>query len=123
MNQTGGRISVQGDHPSLNRCNAMFLRRPGVAKKFKAEVLAEAKVGWLGPDHSFILLSSSEVQGEFPGNFLLLLLINANCLSTLAWSQVCDLALLTVNDDSFWNEGELRALEFVEVPELQVCPA
>ena len=42
-------------------------------------------------------------------------------ISPLALSQVCDLALLTVNDDSFWNEGELRALEFVDVPELQVC--
>jgi hypothetical protein len=33
--------------------------------------------------------------------------------------QVCDLALLTVRDDAFWGE-EMRALEFVDVPELQV---
>ncbi len=34
-------------------------------------------------------------------------------------AQVCDLALLTVRDDAFWA-AELRGLEFVDVPELQV---
>ena len=35
-------------------------------------------------------------------------------------SQVCDLALLTVTDDSFWDQSDMKALEFVDVPELQV---
>lgn len=33
--------------------------------------------------------------------------------------QMCDLALLTVRDASFWD-SEMRELEFVDVPELQV---
>lgn len=46
--------------------------------------------------------------------------------------QMCDLALMTVDDDAFWlgpgansngagaGPGPLRALNFVDVPELQV---
>lgn len=43
--------------------------------------------------------------------------------------QMCDLALLTVEDDAFWlgpgggsgaGPGPLRPLNFVDVPELQV---
>jgi hypothetical protein len=33
--------------------------------------------------------------------------------------QVCDLALLTVRDDTFWSP-DLRPLSFVDEPELQV---
>ena len=54
----GGRI-VQCDQPLLNRRTAVYLRRPGVAKKFKAEVLAEAKVREGGPALGFVLQKSS----------------------------------------------------------------
>lgn len=33
---------------------------------------------------------------------------------------ICDLALLTVDEDEFWSE-DLMSLQFVDVPELQVC--
>lgn len=33
--------------------------------------------------------------------------------------RICDLALLTVDDDGFW-EDDLQPLQFVDVPELQV---
>ena len=32
---------------------------------------------------------------------------------------ICDLALLTVDEDEFWSE-DLMSLQFVDVPELQV---
>lgn len=54
---------------------SVFVRRPGTAKKFKAEILVDGKV--------------------------------------------CDLALLTVQDEHFWSGSDLRPLEFVSVPELQ----
>ena len=59
----------------VSNATAVYVRRPGVAKKYKAEIVCEGKV--------------------------------------------CDLALLTVNDDTFWS-ADLRGLEFEEVPELQV---
>jgi hypothetical protein len=37
----------------------------------------------------------------------------------LCEGKVCDLALLTVDDDGFWS-SELREIEFVDVPNLQV---
>eukprot|EP00386_Alphamonas_edax_P006293 GDKI01020425.1.p1 GENE.GDKI01020425.1~~GDKI01020425.1.p1 ORF type:complete len:548 (+),score=159.47 GDKI01020425.1:159-1802(+) len=58
----------------ISCATAVYVRRPGNAKKFKAEVVCEGKV--------------------------------------------CDLALLTVHDDKFW-QGEIKALTFSEVPELQ----
>jgi len=61
----------------VSNATAVYVRRPGMARKFKAEVVAEGKV--------------------------------------------CDLALLTVRDPGFW-EG-LRALTFVDVPELQASIA
>ncbi|GAX78449.1 hypothetical protein CEUSTIGMA_g5889.t1 [Chlamydomonas eustigma] len=67
------RMILTNSHVVSN-ATAVYVRRPGMAKKFKAEILAEAKV--------------------------------------------CDLALLTVNDDSFWD-ADMKALEFVDVPELQ----
>ena len=33
---------------------------------------------------------------------------------------ICDLALLTVDEDEFWS-GDLMSLQFVDVPELQVA--
>lgn len=39
----------------------------------------------------------------------------------LPFLQVCDLSLLTVDDDEFWA-AELMALQFVDVPQLQCVP-
>lgn len=62
--------------PQVSNATAVYVRRPGNAKKFKAEVVCEGKM--------------------------------------------CDLALLTVRDDAFWDP-DMRGLTFVDVPELQVC--
>lgn len=66
----------------MDNATTVYVRRPGVPKKWTARVVCMGKM--------------------------------------------CDLALLTVEEDAFWA-ADLRPLQFVDVPELQVrgarCPA
>jgi hypothetical protein len=62
----------------VDNATTVYVRRPGVPKKWTARVV---------------------------------------CLG-----KMCDLALLTVEEEAFWG-ADLRPLEFVDVPELQVRPA
>eukprot|EP00967_Tisochrysis_lutea_P045519 scaffold55257_cov17-Tisochrysis_lutea.AAC.1 len=72
----------------VSNATAVYVRRPGMARKFRAQIICEGKM--------------------------------------------CDLALMTVEDDAFWlgpsgstngatsGPGPLKPLNFVDVPELQV---
>ncbi|KAF5843609.1 trypsin-like cysteine/serine peptidase domain-containing protein [Dunaliella salina] len=73
---------------AVSNATAVYVRRPGMARKFRAQIICEGKM--------------------------------------------CDLALMTVEDDAFWlgpggssngtasGPGPLKPLNFVDVPELQV---
>jgi len=128
------RLVLTNSHV-ISNATAVYLRRPGVAKKYKAEVLADAKVRRnrqlifdtpAGRPFSPRDLGEGPWRYKFPGLTACddIFLTTSRCiepvLGFMCVLQVCDLALLTVTDDSFWDQSDMRALEFVDVPELQV---